>query len=102
MGRIHSVYLTLNVSTYVARIAENVNQSQWGQCGEEKNSLPLPRIEPQILGWTSHERAYFHTKFPASNATAIAVYMSDCSVRLTIVHNLKKEKHAMVLFHLKL
>ena len=102
MGRIQSVYLTLNVSTYVAWIAGNVNQSQWGQCGEEKNSLPLHRIEPQILGWTSHETAYFHTQFSASNATAISVYMSECSVHLITVHNLKKEKHAMVLIHLKL
>jgi len=92
MGRNHSVYLTLNVSTHVARIARNVNQSQWGQYAEEKNSLPLPRIEPQILGWISHNRAYFHTKFPASNPTAISVYMSGCSIHLIIVHNLQKTK----------
>jgi hypothetical protein len=102
MGRSHSVYLTMNVSTYVVSIAGNVYQSQWGQCGEEKNSLPLPRIEPQILGWTLHEPAYFHRKFPASNDTAISVYKSDCSVHLIIVHNLKNERHAVVLIHLKL
>jgi hypothetical protein len=77
LERTYDVYFISNVSIYVARIGRTVNPSQWGQCGEDKNLLPLDGIETQTLSWPSDKTAYSHTKFRASNATSISVHMAD-------------------------
>jgi hypothetical protein len=57
-------------------------QGQYGRYGEKKDSLPLPRIEPRLLGRKARSLVAIPTEpslFPES------IYMYVCIIRLILI-----------------